>query len=134
MVANVQDGYIDEWIWRQTLQKMYDEGDQAQLVQRFQVLIEASRINSGRGLRGYNSARGAKLAYKDFQKTILDFQLQEHERFLDEFTNQFKAVDRNQVGVIDNFQFKKLLFNMDTVCSESVAQTDTSHLEGTGRA
>lgn len=66
MVANVQDGFIDEWIWRQTLQKMYDDGDQAQLVQQFQVYIEASRNTSVKGSRGNSSARGAKLAYKDF--------------------------------------------------------------------
>ena len=34
-----------------------------------------------------------KLLYADFQKIILDFQLEEHERFLRNFTDLFKSID-----------------------------------------
>ena len=37
----------------------------------------------------------SKLQYTDFKKIILDFQLQEHERFLIKFTNLFKSVDND---------------------------------------
>ena len=42
-----------------------------------------------------------KLVYADFLKIILDFQLQEHEKFLSRFTQLFKSVDHDNNGVID---------------------------------
>ena len=46
------------------------------------------------------SKQSSKLMYSDLRKIILDFQLQEHERFLIKFTNLFKSVDRDQDGII----------------------------------
>ena len=41
-----------------------------------------------------------KLLYNDFQKIILDFQLEEHERFLANFTALWKNVDQQRNGYI----------------------------------
>ena len=60
----------------------------------------------------------SKLQYSDFRKIILDFQLQEHERFLIKFTNLFKSVDNDQDGVISEIQFKDLLSMMNVLDSE----------------
>ena len=62
--------------------------------------------------------QNSKLQYSDFQKIILDFQLQEHERFLIKFTNLFKSVDNDQDGVISEVQFKDLLRMMGILQSE----------------
>ena len=56
--------------------------------------------------------------YCDFQKVILDFQLQEHERFLSKFTELFKEVDNDTDGIINEGEFKELMLKMNIVPSE----------------
>lgn len=53
-----------------------------------------------------------KLTYAEFQKTILDFQLSEHEKFLYEFTQLFKQVDTDRNGIINEDEFRDLLQQM----------------------
>jgi len=64
------------------------------------------------------SKQSSKLLYADFKKIILDFQLQEHERFLIKFTDLFKSVDRDQDGVISEVQFKEMLRLMNVLDTE----------------
>lgn len=68
------------------------------------------------------SKQQSKLLWKDFCKVILDFQMQEHERFLLKFTNLFKSVDNDQDGVISELQFKDLLRMMN--CFDNEADID----------
>ena len=51
----------------------------------------------------------------EFEKQILDFQLQEHERFLKEFNRLFKNVDRNCDGIINEQEFRELILSMNVV-------------------
>ena len=53
-----------------------------------------------------------KLTYLEFQKTILDFQLSEHEKFLHDFTELFKHIDKDRNGSIDEEEFKELMGQM----------------------
>lgn len=45
-------------------------------------------------------------------KCVLDFQLREHEKFLSYFVNQFKLVDHDRDGVINEQQFQTLLTSL----------------------
>ena len=56
-----------------------------------------------------------KLMYQEFLKIILDFQLQEHEKFLSAFTQLFKSVDSDSNGILDENQFRELIVRMN-VC------------------
>jgi len=57
-----------------------------------------------------------KILYQqEFEKIILDFQLQEHERFLQEFNKLFTEVDQDNNGVIDEAEFRQLVLNMGVV-------------------
>lgn len=56
-----------------------------------------------------------KLLYNDFQKIILDFQLEEHEKFLQNFTNLFKEIDQQKLGYINEEQFKELMNRMKMI-------------------
>ena len=51
----------------------------------------------------------------EFIKVILDFQLQEHERFLGEFNQLFKQVDQDHNGVINEGEFRELIVSMNVV-------------------
>ena len=49
---------------------------------------------------------------------ILDFQLQEHERFLNRFTELFQNVDSNQDGIISEPEFRVLMQHMNVLAHE----------------
>lgn len=51
----------------------------------------------------------------EFEKGILDFQLEEHSRFLAEFNRLFKQVDADGDGVINEAEFRRLILNMRVV-------------------
>jgi len=59
-----------------------------------------------------------RLLYQDFQKIILDFQLQEHEKFLKNFTNLFKQIDTDSVGYLNEPQFRILINGMELFLEE----------------
>lgn len=63
-----------------------------------------------------------KLTYHDFQKIILDFQLQEHEKFLFRFTQIFKEVDIDNNGIINEDEFRDLMGKMGVVEREDEVQ------------
>jgi Ca2+-binding EF-hand superfamily protein len=46
---------------------------------------------------------------------ILDFQLQEHEKFLSHFTKLFKEVDDNNDGILTEDQFRELVIRMHVI-------------------
>jgi len=48
-------------------------------------------------------------------KVILDFQLQEHEKFLSKFNDLFREVDSDKNGVINEEQFRSLMLSMNIV-------------------
>lgn len=56
-----------------------------------------------------------RLSYHDFQKTILDFQLQEHEKFLYRFTQLYKECDGDNNGVINEEEFRELIGRMNVI-------------------
>jgi hypothetical protein len=52
------------------------------------------------------------LFYQDFVKCILDFQLRNHETFLARFIGNFRQVDTNLDGTINQAEFQKLFFSI----------------------
>ncbi len=57
----------------------------------------------------------SKLKFNVFLKTVLDFQLKEHEKFLSRFIGEFKSKDKDNDGVLDEEQFRELMqcFGLD---------------------
>ena len=56
-----------------------------------------------------------KLLHADFQKLILDFQLQEHEKFLKIFTDLFKEIDETKSGLLNEEQFRQLIHKTNMI-------------------
>jgi Ca2+-binding EF-hand superfamily protein len=54
----------------------------------------------------------SKLKFHVFLKCVLDFQLREHEKFLSFFVSQFKQVDSDRDGVINEQQFASLMASL----------------------
>jgi Ca2+-binding EF-hand superfamily protein len=61
----------------------------------------------------------SKLLYSDFSKVVLDFQLREHERFLQKFNQNFKRFDLNQDGIVDEQEFRALVISMGVLNDQS---------------
>lgn len=59
-----------------------------------------------------------KLMFSEFTKTVLDFQLKEHEKFLYKFIVVFKQVDKDNNGVINEDEFIELVKRMNICGSE----------------
>lgn len=55
---------------------------------------------------------------------VLDFQLREHERFLSKFNAEFRQVDKDGDGVINEIEFKRLLERMGVLANTK----DTEYL------
>ena len=136
MLDAIEKGKIDEWMWQKILEKMYEAGDAEVLQERIGELIDqrtrqtdqdnpfestASKKLTREEMMNQaktGSKRNAALDYKDFKKIILDFQLQEHERFLVKFTNLYKSIDNDQDGVISEVQFKDMIGMMNVLETE----------------
>ena len=59
-----------------------------------------------------NASDANKLKFHVFMKCVLDFQLREHEKFLGHFIAMFKRVDQDKDGVINEVQFRDLMFSL----------------------
>lgn len=51
----------------------------------------------------------SRIRFHELSDTVLEYQLSEHERFLSKFTRQFKRVDQEALGILNELQFKQLL-------------------------
>ena len=54
----------------------------------------------------------SRIRYNELVDTVLAYQLVEHEKFLGKFTREFKRVDLDGIGVLNEPQFKLLLNQM----------------------
>ncbi len=50
-----------------------------------------------------------KVYFSDFQRNILEFQMQEHERYLAVFCQHFRFVDKDCDGILNEQEFKALV-------------------------
>lgn len=79
-------------------------------------------------LKRQQSSMQAKLLFQqEFLKVILDFQLQEHEKYLHEFTKLFKEIDTNNDGIVTEDQFRELIERMNVSDSHN-KEEDTDAL------
>ena len=53
------------------------------------------------------------LHFVDFMNSVLEFQMQEHKKYLDKFVKVFRSVDKLRTGVINETQFTELIYKLD---------------------
>lgn len=131
MMTEIQEGSLDEWQWRSIIEKMYDPNDFEVLEQKFVNVIQERRAKSYYSTF-YDSKKMTReeqlirkqerdyerLPFDDFQKIILDFQLKEHEKFLEKFIVVFKSIDGDNNGVINEEEFRDLISSMEVIQNE----------------
>ena len=133
-IEKIQNSYIEESIWKKILHKIYQHEDANYLCSKLYEKIRSRNNKENRHLsqfllrkmpaRSKSKSRLTKheegpqnvlLYQSEFIKVILDFQLEEHERFLQEFNLLFKEVDGDHNGIINEEEFKQLILAMNVV-------------------
>lgn len=131
MMKQIQSGVLEEWQWRSIIEKMYDPNDYEILEQKFIQVIQDKKTKNYYDAFSDNKKLTReeqlirkqqrdyeKLPFEDFQKIILDFQLKEHEKFLEKFIVIFKSIDTDNNGVINEDEFRDLISSMDVIQNE----------------
>jgi len=128
MMGEIQKGTLEEWHWRAIIEKMYDPSDFEVLEQKFMNVIhdrkaqglfnEKKKMTREEQLLLKQQRDWKKLPFTDFQKIILDFQLREHEKFLEKFITVFKTTDQDNNGVINEDEFRDLIASMEVIDNE----------------
>ena len=121
MVEGIKKGKIEDWMWSRIIERMYEVRDQITLQESIKSnaemraganqedrLMYVKRMTRDE-MNRQSISRKAPVLYSDFEKIILDFQLLQHEQFLQKFTDLYKSVDRDTDGVIDEEEFKELI-------------------------
>lgn len=131
LMREVEKGSMDEWQWRKIIEKMYDPNDYEILEQKFissiqerkaksfySTLTDSRKLTREEQMVRMQQKDYERLQFKDFQKIILDFQLKEHEKFLEKYINVFKSIDSDNNGVINESEFRELVQSMDVIGDE----------------
>jgi hypothetical protein len=114
MVSSV---FEEEWV--DIIKYMYNHEDSVTLIMKCKDLIasqnkaeDMNRPARGRG-RAIESKEVTKLAFTEFLKVLLDFQLKGHEKFLLKFMKLFRQFDKDKNGVINEEEFRQLIIATD---------------------
>lgn len=131
LMKEVQGGSMDEWQWRKIIEKMYDPNDYEILEQKFigciqdrkaksfyNALTDSRKLTREEQLVRMQQKDFERLLFSDFQRIILDFQLKEHEKFLEKFIMVFKNVDTDSNGIINEPEFRELVQSMEVITDE----------------
>jgi len=121
--------YEEEWV--DIIKYMYNHEDSVTLIMKCKDLIasqqKAEQMNRpargrGRQSREEEERDAGKLAFVDFLKVLLDFQLKGHEKFLLKFMKLFRQFDKDKNGVINEEEFRQLIIATDPKKNDSEIQ------------
>lgn len=119
MSKEITNGYIDEWLWKNILAKLYKEEHYIMLEEKVrQSSIQALNISDNdSNVQKVN--KNLRLAFELFQKIILDYQLKSHEFYIKNFLQIFKKIDQDGNGIINEEEFDNLLIEMN-ICDDKI--------------
>ena len=113
-------GFLNEEEWTEIVRFMYNDLDAEFIIEQLYNLRHAEESLSDRPkgkvsreemiiLKEKEKTLKNKILYSDFLNFLLEFQLQEHEKYLKNFVRVFKKIDNNGDGVLSEQEFKKLI-------------------------
>jgi hypothetical protein len=108
----------EEWI--DIVKYMYNNEDAVSIIMRIRDILKQRAMPQRRRTTA-GSTRGAPqpkeeevlLSYNEFIRTLLDFQLEGHERFLSRFVRIFKQFDVDRNGIVNELEFRNILRGVD---------------------
>lgn len=115
-------GFLNEEEWTEIVRFMYNDLDAEFIIEQLYNLRHTEESLSDRPMSKGKVSREEmiilkekektlknKILYSDFLNFLLEFQLQEHEKYLKNFVRAFKKIDSNADGVLSEEEFKKLI-------------------------
>ena len=116
LLTEKMNGELEREEWVYVVAYMYNETDKAHLETMLQSVLRAKENTTPRRYFALRAKRQPnptiRLTYLEVVKTLLDFQLEGHERFLAPFLARFRKVDENGDGILTGAQFRRLLGEM----------------------
>ena len=108
----------EEWI--DIVKYMYNNEDAVSIIMRIRDLLKQRAMPQRRrtttgSVRGQPAQKEEEvlLSYNEFIRTLLDFQLEGHERFLSRFVRIFKQFDVDRNGIVNELEFRNILRAVD---------------------
>ena len=131
------NGHVNEDEWVEIVKYMYNQEDALAIVSQVREVLTQEAQTRDRGQNGPPSARtprtprdlesaraaasrdkSNRISFGTFLRILLDFQLRGHERFLQRFRDLFRQFDQDRNGVLDEDEFKALVFSLDGTKTE----------------
>jgi hypothetical protein len=125
MLRKRVNGSVSEDEWIDIVKYMYNTEDSISIIMRIKDILK-QKVGPVRRIG--TSRRAAKeeapqLLYAEFLRTLLDFQLEGHERFLAKFVRVFKQFDSDRNGVINEQEFRSVIKAIDASKSDEEVNT-----------
>ncbi|CAM9490815.1 unnamed protein product, partial [Ectocarpus fasciculatus] len=119
LLGERMSGILPEEEWTDIVNYLYNSSDSKILNSKLRAICGGSRDGDKAEMKKYgylrsntkfkkDSSKKLMIAYEDFVKCILDFQLETHQKFLSRFVAAFRQVDINLDGVINPEEFHDL--------------------------
>mmetsp|Transcript_23059 Transcript_23059/g.22822 ORF Transcript_23059/g.22822 Transcript_23059/m.22822 type:complete len:168 (+) Transcript_23059:1066-1569(+) len=101
VVAEKQNGDLDEDEWQAIVTYMYNAQDSEYLLNMLKEHVERS------GLK----VKGAKpaMSYQEFVRLLLEFQVTGHDQLLEAFREKFRMFDEDKNGILSHKEFCEFL-------------------------
>lgn len=125
IVEDKIQGCLNEDEWSEIVKYMYNESDAQVLLNLVWTSIQRGIVpqqGKGRASRedlNKKEIRVSQVMYSEFLKTLLDFQLKTHEKFLAPFIKLFRSLGNEKNGIINEEEFialgKELVLKDETI-------------------
>ena len=121
MTKQKMQSFLEEDEWVDIVKYMYNESDSELIISSIQEAIHQKKYSETSPQKAKTTreeeqlrkekqrASQGRIAYTDFLKIILDFQLKGHEKFLCKFIQLFRKVDSDNNGIINEYEFRELV-------------------------
>lgn len=121
IVKKKTTGTLLEEEWIDIVKYMYNNEDAVSVIMRIRdILKQKAQPRRRQAVRRGTPAddKPPQIGYAEFLRTLLDFQLEGHERFLSRFVRVFKQHDTDRNGIVNEHEFRLILKTIDPSKSE----------------
>ena len=116
IVKKKTSGNLLEEEWIDIVKYMYNSEDAVTIIMRIHSALKQKQAPRRRNLGRRTTEkdeRDPQITYNEFLRTLLDFQLESHERFLSRFVHLFKQYDTDRNGIVNEHEFRQVLKAID---------------------
>ena len=107
-VDRLKQGKIERSTWQLVVEKLYTEVDDRIVVEsRLEAFME-EKIK-------IKKDPGVQLRYQEFEDIVLEYNLNEHEKYLKQFSSVFREADQDSNGILSSNELASLIIRMGIV-------------------